>query len=183
MSSYFCHVKTNIFNDANPHQRFPTPSDMAESKLQPLYIYIWTKFDNCALSLNSSGKFKRMVIAGLKQTKQKTGSPIWDYERNFFFLNHCHWPCSTFKDRGLAISVPDCHCSRRLKPFFFIRGHFHLGPLSLQFDVLAHTTETGGTCDPWSLLWKKSGSRIHVAMYSFSWKTITHRLTNANECT
>lgn len=82
-SSYFCHIKTNIFNDANPQHCFSTQSDMAESKLQLLYVYIWTKFDKCALSLNSSGKFKSLVIAGLKQTKQKTGSQIRDYERNF----------------------------------------------------------------------------------------------------
>lgn len=81
-ASYFCHIKTNIFNGANPQHSVPTQSDMPESKLQRLYIYICTKFDNCALSLNSSGKFKRMVIAGLRQTEHKTGSQNWKYERS-----------------------------------------------------------------------------------------------------
>lgn len=32
------------------------------------------KFDSCKLSLNSSGKFKGTVIAGLQQNEHKIGS-------------------------------------------------------------------------------------------------------------
>lgn len=129
-----------------------------------VYTYIWTRFDNCALSLNSSGMFKRMVIAGLKQTENKSGSQNQ--------LNRCRQPCREFWERGLVVGLFRCWA---IIATICSAACFYPGPFSPRPPLLAALSVSAYHRD-WRDMWstmEKSGSGIHVALQSSGQKTIT----------
>lgn len=141
-----------------------------------VYTYIWTRFDNCALSLNSSGMFKRMVIAGLKQTENKSGSQNQ--------LNRCRQPCREFWESGLVVGLFRCWA---IIATICSAACFYPGPFSPRPPLLAALSVSAYHRD-WRDMWSTG---LHYGKVwlrypcgiTVIWPKNHHGLTNALTCT